>query len=313
MADLLLAARGDTPVQTVGENWISKFIKRHSELSSQFSRPYNYERAKCENPTIIQEWFDCVQRMILQYSIDPDDIYNFDETGFAMGLIATAKVVTRSDYYGRRSLLQPGNREWATTIEAISASGWALPPCIIFKGKVFIKSCFDGHPGDWHIEVSPNGWTFDEIGLRWLQKLFIPSTTTSTKGKYRLLILDGHSSHLTPKFDETCSQNDIIPICMPAHSPHPLQPLYIGCFAVLKRSYGQLVETRMRLGCDDSTPRQRADIDKRHQHAKRSNQGKHGQEPCRTMTMKPLHRLDRFPCFFSPDLIFSSLGYLVQI
>ena len=34
MADLLLAARGDTPVQTVGENWVSKFIKRHSELSS---------------------------------------------------------------------------------------------------------------------------------------------------------------------------------------------------------------------------------------------------------------------------------------
>ena len=35
---------------------------------------------------------------------------------------------------------------------------------------------------------------------------------------------------------------------MPAHSSHLLQPLDIGCFAVLKRSYGQLVETKMRLG-----------------------------------------------------------------
>ncbi|BCR88024.1 uncharacterized protein ACHE_40588S [Aspergillus chevalieri] len=67
------------------------------------------------------------------------------------------------------------------------------------------------------------------------------------KGKYRLLILDGHGSHLTPKFDELCSQNDIIPICMPAHSLHLLQPLDIGCFSVLKRSYGRLVETKMRL------------------------------------------------------------------
>ena len=41
MADLLLAARGDTPVQTVGENWVSKFVKRHSELSTRFSRRYN--------------------------------------------------------------------------------------------------------------------------------------------------------------------------------------------------------------------------------------------------------------------------------
>jgi hypothetical protein len=45
---------------------------------------------------------------------------------------------------------------------------------------------------------------------------------------YRLLILDGHSSHLTPQFDEICSQNNIIPICMPAHSSHLLQPLDIG-------------------------------------------------------------------------------------
>ena len=37
-------------------------------------------------------------------------------------------------------------------------------------------------------------------------------------------------------------------ICMSAHSSHLLQPLDIGCFTVLKRSYGQLVETRMRLG-----------------------------------------------------------------
>lgn len=34
---------------------------------------------------------------------------------------------------------------------------------------------------------------------------------------------------------------------MPAHSSHLLQPLDIGCFAVLKRSYGSLVDQKMRL------------------------------------------------------------------
>ncbi|CDM38452.1 Probable transposable element [Penicillium roqueforti FM164] len=66
------------------------------------------------------------------------------------------------------------------------------------------------------------------------------------KGRYRLSILDGHGSHLTPKFDQICEDNDIIPICMPPHSSHLLQPLDIGCFAVLKRSYGRLVETIIR-------------------------------------------------------------------
>lgn len=34
---------------------------------------------------------------------------------------------------------------------------------------------------------------------------------------------------------------------MPAHSSHLLQPLDIGCFAVLKRAYGSLVDQKMRL------------------------------------------------------------------
>ena len=194
------------------------------------------------------EWFNCVQRAMLQYGIDPDDIYNFDETGFAMGLTATAKVITRAEYYGRCSLLQPGNCEWVTAIECINASGWALPPCVIFKGKSFIEAWFDNLPSDWCFEVSPNGWTSDEIGICWLEKLFIPLTTSCTKGKYRLLILDGHGSHLTPKFDEICGRNNSIPICMPAHSSHLLQPLDIGCFAALKRAYVQMVEMKMCVG-----------------------------------------------------------------
>ncbi|OGE47182.1 hypothetical protein PENARI_c057G04216 [Penicillium arizonense] len=246
MANLLLAARGSTPTTSVGQNWVANFVKRHPELSSRFSRRYDYQRAKCEDPKIIYEWFNLVQKTILQYGIDPDDIYNFDETGFAMGLIATAKIVTRAEYYGRRVLLQPGNRAWVTTIECINASGWALPPCVIFKGKVYIESWFDGRPEDWRFEVSPNGWTSDEIGLRWLEKLFIPSNSSRTKGKYRLLILDGHGSHLTAEFDRICEKNDIIAICMPPHSSHLLQPLDISCFAVLKRAYSRLIESKMR-------------------------------------------------------------------
>ena len=250
MANILLVARGKTPIQTVGEKWVRNFVNRHKELQTRFSRRYNYQRALCEDPKMIQEWFNLIQITIMQYGILPNDIYNFDETGFAMGLTATARVITRAEYYGRRSVLQLGNREWVTTIESINACGWALPPCIIFKGKTHIQGWYEDAslPNDWRIEVSANGWTTDEIGLQWLQKLFIPATLGRTKGRYQLLILDGHGSHLTPEFDQICSKNDVIPICMPAHSSHLLQPLDIGCFAVLKQAYGDLIGQYMRLG-----------------------------------------------------------------
>ena len=248
MANILLSKRGSTNIQTIGVNWAYKFTKRRDELKTRFSRRYNHQRAKCEDPKIIKEWFDRVQITIMQHGIALEDIYNFDETGYAMGLIATAKVVSRAEMTGRPFLVQPGNREWVTSIECINSTGWALPPCIIFKGKVHIEGWYQDEalPKDWRIEVSDNGWTTDEIGLRWLQNTFIPATNGRMIGKYRLLVLDGHGSHLTPRFDEICSQNDIIPICMPAHSSHLLQPLDVGCFSPLKRAYGRLVEEKAR-------------------------------------------------------------------
>jgi hypothetical protein len=39
-----------------------------------------------------------------------------------------------------------------------------------------------------------------------------------------------------------------IPLCMPPHLSHLLQPLDIGYFAVLKRSYSRLVENQARTG-----------------------------------------------------------------
>ncbi|CEJ62228.1 hypothetical protein PMG11_10734 [Penicillium brasilianum] len=249
MANILLAARGSHPSPTVGVKWPDNLISRRPNLRMRASIRYDYQRALNEDPKLLREWFLTVQRVIDENGIQPEDIYNFDETGFAMGLISTQKVVTRAEMYGNgRRLLQPGNREWVTAIEAISADGYSLPPCVIFKAKVAIAGWFNNLPKDWRIEVSTNGWTSDEIGLRWLQKLFIPSTNSRVRGRFRLLILDGHSSHLTPQFDRICAENDIIPLCMPAHASHLLQPLDVGCFAVVKRAYGRFVSDLARQG-----------------------------------------------------------------
>ena len=50
MADQLLADRDASPV---GTRWASNFVKRHPELKTRFFRKYNYQRAKCEDPTVI--------------------------------------------------------------------------------------------------------------------------------------------------------------------------------------------------------------------------------------------------------------------
>ncbi|EED14184.1 conserved hypothetical protein [Talaromyces stipitatus ATCC 10500] len=210
MANYLLSQHGD---QRVGDKWVYNLVQRRPEIESKFSRKYNYERAKCEDPKIIQGHFDRVRDIISEYGILPEDIYNFDETGFAMGLCATAKVITGSDRYAQPKLLQPGNREWVTAIEATNSTGWALPSYMIFKAKKNVRlGWFDELPDDWRINISDNGWTTDQIGLEWLKTHFIPLTSSRTLGTYSMLILDGHGSHLTAEFDRTCTDHKIIPV-----------------------------------------------------------------------------------------------------
>jgi hypothetical protein len=79
MANRLLADRHASPV---GKRWASNFVRRHLELKTRFFRKYDYQRAKCEDPTIIRDWFRLVENTIAKYGITLADIYNFDETGF---------------------------------------------------------------------------------------------------------------------------------------------------------------------------------------------------------------------------------------
>jgi hypothetical protein len=252
MANLLLQKRTGTDAsetRMVGLRWPYNFVRRHDSLRACYNRKYDYKRALCEDPSIIRDWFRLVRNIIAKYGIQDTDIYNFDETGFQMGVISTAKVVTASERASRPVTIQPGNREWVTAIECINSDGWSLPPMIILKGKTHISSWYlDSLPREWTIAVSDNGWTTDELGLKWLTDVFHQYTKDRTKSIYRLLILDGHGSHVTPEFDLFCKDHCIITLCMPPHSSHLLQPLDISCFAGLKRSYGRQIEDLMRVG-----------------------------------------------------------------
>jgi hypothetical protein len=137
MADHLLAARGQIPApQPVGKNWVSRFIKAQPELQTKWTRSFHSQRALCEDPVKISAWYKLVEETRQTYGIQDTDTYNFDETGFLMGVASTSRVVTSSDTIGRAIHIQPGNRDYVTTIEAVCAAGWSIPPLIILPGKL---------------------------------------------------------------------------------------------------------------------------------------------------------------------------------
>ncbi|KAH5799443.1 hypothetical protein HBI96_160390 [Parastagonospora nodorum] len=218
--------RAERSLGQVSSNWPSTFVKRRPKLQTKFNRKYDYKRALCEDP----------ENMKAKHSILNNDMYNFNESGFIIGQILTRAVVTASERRGRPKTVQQGNREWTTVIQGVNATGWAIPPFIIFKGRHHLSAWYkeEDLPHNWVIAVSKNGWTTNKLGLQ------------RVTGAYRLLIIDGHESHDSLEFQQYCKDNKIITICMPPHSSHLLQPLDVGCFAPLKKAYGRQAEELMR-------------------------------------------------------------------
>ena len=51
IANRLLRERSRKPT---GKNWVDNFIKRTPELRTRWSRPYDHQRAVCEDPAVIR-------------------------------------------------------------------------------------------------------------------------------------------------------------------------------------------------------------------------------------------------------------------
>jgi hypothetical protein len=231
----------------VGKNWVTRFVTGSKELQTKWNRKFHSQRAKCEDPVKISAWFKLVDDTRQTWGVLHEDIYNFDETGFMMGVAGTSKVVTSVDTIGRATVIHPGNREWVTVIECINASGWSLPPFMILAGKLHQARWYQDLPPEWAVALSDNGWTTNELGLEWV-KHFNRHTESRTQGVYRLLILDGHESHATPEFDQFCKDNKIITLCMPPHTSYLLQPLNISSYSPLKVLYKHEVSELARQG-----------------------------------------------------------------
>jgi hypothetical protein len=251
MANLLLASRDSKPV---GKHWARRFVDMQPSLKTKFNRPYDYQRALCEDPEVIGNWFRLLRNIMAKYGIPDDDLYNFDETGFMMGMITASMVVTRVDKCGKAKSVQPGNREWATAIECINAMGWCIPPFVIVQGAYHLASWTteSGFPLSWVIKPTLNGWTDNETGLEWIRH-FDKHTKQRTKGTYRMLIVDGHESHMSVEFNQYCKENNIIPVSMPPHSSHLVQPLDVALYSPLKRAYGGEISNFIRASINHIT------------------------------------------------------------
>jgi hypothetical protein len=180
-----------------------------------------------------------------EYNILPRHTYNMDEKGFLTGVMGrTLRIFSKRmwDKKEVRASLQDGSREFITSLASTCADGSRLPTGLIFasaKGEIRSTWVDEIEVGkhDVFVPSSPTGWSNNDIGLAWLEQVFDRSTKRMAGRSYRLLILDGHGSHITMDFIEYCDKRRILLMVFPPHSTHTLQPLDVVMFKPLSQAY----------------------------------------------------------------------------
>jgi hypothetical protein len=182
-----------------------------------------------------------------EYNVEPSHIFNMDEKGFMIGVLGRSKRVFNKAVYERKgvtSALQDGSREWITVLACTCADGTALSPSLIFQSAAGAlqsswTDAIDPKKHSVFVTSSPSGWTNNDIGLAWLKEVFERETKVKTRSGYRLLLLDGHGSHVTMDFINYCNEHKILLAVFPPHATHTLQPLDVVMFGPLSAAYSK--------------------------------------------------------------------------
>jgi hypothetical protein len=243
--------------QLCGDRWYRGFRERNPDVIGKVAHPLEAPRAQALNRSNVKAFFDMLLLLIQQYHILPHNIYNMDEKGIMLGKGSKPYVLVDRNIR-TVSVLENGNRENITVIECICADGTSIRPCVIFKGKkcnlewgrnnecnaryVLHSIVSDKSLTTFHsISFSDKGWTDQELGYLWLTKDFHPATVNRAGEGWRLLILDGHNSHLTYPFCIFAKEHKILVVCLPPHTTHVLQPCDVGVFGPLASAWRKQV------------------------------------------------------------------------
>ena len=227
-AEEILRAGGTQ--KKLGKNWVTNFIRRNPSLGTLQGKRLDTKRAKGVTPEKIKELFDILGGPLLRH-VRPQHRYNMDETGIMEGVGVNGKHIASVRQHGakkRRWALVKGqvNRTWVFIIECISAEGNYIPPVVIFTGKTVQAQWFPDELTDfvkWEFTSTESGYTCNDVGHEWLTKHFIPRTNPGTRD-WRLLIIDGHDSHVSDEFMISCAINKVylvyylhIHLMLPSH------------------------------------------------------------------------------------------------
>lgn len=232
----------DRVKQLAGKDWYYNFMKRHPSISLRTPEATSLNRITAFNETDVKIFYDNLQAIQNKHHIQPDKIFNVDETGISTVQKNQRIVAVKGQkQVGKATSAERGST--TTVVCAFSAAGQYIPPFFIYKRKRMNPQLLHGSNPNMVGAVSDSGWINESLFVDWLHH-FITYAKPSKKDPV-LLILDNHESHISLDAFSLCREHGIIMLSLPPHTSHRLQPLDLTYFGPIKTAYNQECENRM--------------------------------------------------------------------
>ena len=230
-----------------GKDWWQRFLKCWPTLTERKPQHLSTRRAEAANEDTVNGFFNQLESSLAEVGLDavdpelPNRLWNCDETAFCTSSTSKKVLCKR----GVRSLHEVGGgtgREHITIHICCSASGQRLPPFVLYKGKNMYQRWMQGGPAGCVYGASESGWMDGTNFLSWFRKLFLPAVghLTSTGPVY--LFMDGHHSHVSLELIRTAKEANVKLFCLPPNCTHILQPLDVGVFSPLKKTWQKILK-----------------------------------------------------------------------
>lgn len=231
----------------VSQVWASRWLFRHPEYKKKTRKPLAAVRKDIHDIEGLNKWFKKLKAVREQYGIIDQDIHNMDETRFRIGVSRQHKVIIKANS-ARRYLVDPDNQDYITSIESIAADDTTHAPMLVLKASSLLeKWVVNELNNNTALAYSNTGYSNDDINLAWLRH-FNKIIRTKIRGLFRLLLLNGFTSHVEYDFIEYAQNNKIILFSFPPHTIHILQPLNVVCFQPFKYYHGKAINTAVQTG-----------------------------------------------------------------
>ena len=88
----LSKASAPTP-RPIGQKWLTRFKSRMPDIAGIWTRQIDTARFKATNYEGVKRWFDAVTEVWIENQYAPDDVYNMDESGFAVGASQSSRAL----------------------------------------------------------------------------------------------------------------------------------------------------------------------------------------------------------------------------